>query len=127
MNEIPLSKIKAALRLSWSEKTCIIFEANYPYYGQCAQTAIIIYEKFGGRILKTSGWPKDNGYGRHFYNEINGVRYDFTKEQFTEIPEYTHNIMYQDKLSGVEEATTETNTNQITALRNAFNLAFGQI
>lgn len=54
MDEQLILKIKDALRKSWSRDTCIIFEEKYPYYGQCAQTAIVIYEKFGGEILKTT-------------------------------------------------------------------------
>jgi hypothetical protein len=124
MDKQIILKIKSALRKSWSKDTCIIFEEKYPYYGQCAQTAIIIFEKFGGEILKTKGWPRDEGKGRHFYNRINGVRYDFTAEQFTDIPDYTYELEYQDILSSVEEAETETNIKQIMALRFAFNEAF---
>lgn len=126
MDEQLLNKIKAALRKSWSSDTCLIFEKQYPYYGQCAQTAIVIIEKFGGEILKTKGWPRDEDNGRHFYNRIKGVRYDFTAEQFSEIPKYTYDVEYQDIISSVNEAETETNVNQITALRNAFNKAFNE-
>ena len=124
MDEQIILKIKSALRKSWSKDTCIIFEEKYPYYGQCAQTAIIVFEKFGGEILKTKGCPRDEGNGRHFYNRINSVRYDFTAEQFTDIPDYTYELEYQDILSSVEEAETETNIKQIMALRFAFNEAF---
>ncbi len=124
MDEQLVLKIKNALRKSWSKDTCIIFEVEYPYYGQCAQTAIIIYEKFGGEILKTKGWPRDEGNGHHFYNRINDIRYDFTAEQFTDIPDYTYDLEYQDILSCEEEAETETNSKQIIALRCAFNQAF---
>jgi hypothetical protein len=119
-----IQRIKEALRKSWSRDTCIIFEEDYPYYGQCAQTAIVINEKFGGDILKTQGWPNEKGYGRHFYNRIDGVNYDFTAEQFTDIPDYTCDIKYQDIPSSIKEAETETNKQQIAALRHAFNNAF---
>lgn len=127
MDEKLLIKIKTALRKSWSRDTCMIFEEQYPYYGQCAQTAIVIFEKFGGEILKTKGWPRDEGSGRHFYNRINGIRYDFTAEQFYEIPDYTYDLQYEDIISNVNEAETETNKNQIMALRNAFNTAFNEM
>jgi len=126
MDEQLIDKIKNALRKSWSRDTCLIFEEQYPYYGQCAQTAIIISEKFGGEILKTKGWPRAGGNGRHFYNRIGGVRYDFTVEQFSEIPDYTYDVAYEDIASSVNEAETETDQNQIAALRNAFNEAFNE-
>ena len=126
MDEQLIDKIKNALRKSWSRDTCLIFEEQYPYYGQCAQTAIVIFEKFGGEILKTKGWPRDGGNWRHFYNRIDGVRYDFTAEQFSEIPDYKHDIEYEDIVSSVNEAETETDQNQIAALRNAFNEAINE-
>jgi len=124
MDKHLVNKIKAALRKSWSSDTCLIYEEEYPYYGQCAQTSIVINEKFGGEILKTKGWPNENGNGRHFYNRINGIRYDFTSEQFHCIPDYTYDIQYEDIISSVEEAETETNNTQIASLRAAFNKAF---
>jgi hypothetical protein len=66
-NEI-ISKIKAALMRSWSAQTSICYSKDAPpSYGQCAPTAIVIWEHFGGEILKTEGWPPQ---GRHFYNRI---------------------------------------------------------
>jgi hypothetical protein len=124
VDEQLILKIKYALINSWSKDTCMIFDEDYPYYGQCAQTTIIIFERFGGEILKTKGWPKNEGNGRHFYNRINGVRYDFTAEQFTDIPDYTYNLEYQDIISSVDEAATEADSKQIMALRYAFNQAF---
>jgi hypothetical protein len=124
MDQRELTKIRNALRDSWSGDTCIIFEEEYPYYGQCAQTSIVIHEQFGGEILRTKGWPNDKGHGRHFYNRIDGERYDFTAEQFTEIPNYTYNVDYEDIESSVAEAETETYTSQISALRSTFSKAF---
>jgi hypothetical protein len=124
MDDQQIIKVKKAFRESWSTDTCHIFEEDYPYYGQCAQTSIVIQEMFGGEILKTTGWPNDKGNGRHFYNQIDGVRYDFTAEQFSEIPNYTYQVEYEDMASSVEEAETETNSCQISALRQAFNEAF---
>lgn len=126
MNNQLIQRIKEALRKSWSRHTCYIFDEEYPFYGQCAQTAIALHEKFGGDILKTQGWPNEEGYGRHFYNRIDGVIYDFTAEQFTDIPDHTSDIKYQDITSSIGEAQTETNKQQIVALIHAFNNAFDE-
>ena len=48
MNEEQRKRIRAALERSWSAKTCVIFEPDYPSYGQCAQTAIVLQELFEG-------------------------------------------------------------------------------
>lgn len=121
MNDELLSKIRCALESSWSKKTSYCFSSTAaPSYGQCAPTAIVIYETFGGEILKTDGWPPN---GRHFYNRIGGTRYDFTADQF-EMPHYSHNVEYKDILSNTEEAATETMEGQIEEMRRAFRNAF---
>lgn len=115
------SKIRRALEHSWSAKTSLCFSPDAaPSYGQCAPTAIVIWETFGGEVLKTAGWPPN---GRHFYNRIDGVRYDFTADQFS-MPEYSHDVQYNDILSSVEEAASETTFGQIEELRRAFRAAF---
>jgi hypothetical protein len=76
MNEELEVQIRKALESSWSDKTSFCYSPEFPAsYGQCAQTAIVVREKFGGEILKTRGWEEN---GKHFYNRINGRRYDFT-------------------------------------------------
>ena len=72
-----------------------------------------------GEILKTDGWPP---HGRHFYNQIDGVRYDFTVDQF-EMSEYSYTVEYKDILSSAEEAATETLPGQVDAMRGAFGKA----
>lgn len=121
MNDELLRKIRCALESSWSEKTSYCFSITAaPSYGQCAPTAIVIWETFGGEILKTDGWPPN---GRHFYNRIDGKRYDFTADQF-EMLNYSHNVEYKDILSNTEEAATETMDGQIEEMRKAFCNAF---
>jgi len=120
MNEELLRKIRTALERSWSAETSICYsEAAPASYGQCAPTAIVVWENFGGEILKTDGWPPE---GRHFYNRIDGNRYDFTADQF-EDPEYFHKIVYKDIPSSAEEAATETLPSQIEEMRAAFKRA----
>lgn len=118
--------IREALLLSWSAETSFCYSKDgSPSYGQCAPTAIVIQENFGGDILKTDGWPRsEGGYGCHFYNRIDGMRYDFTAGQFTEMSEYTWKIEYKDQSSSVEEAATEASPNQIESMRTAFERAY---
>jgi hypothetical protein len=114
MTEELARKIKMALERSWSEKTSVCYSQDAAAsYGQCAPTAIVVREAFGGEILKTDGWPPN---GRHFYNHIDRVRYDFTADQF-EMSEYSHTVEYKDILSSAEEAATETLPGQIDAMR----------
>jgi len=52
-------------------------KANDPTYGQCAITAMLVYDMFGGTIhkIKVSG-------GTHYFNKINGHYIDLTRDQF---------------------------------------------
>ena len=51
---------------------------NDPTYGQCAITAIIVYDLFGGTIHRI----RVNGGGTHYFNKINGHYIDLTRDQF---------------------------------------------
>jgi len=121
MSEELVRRIRRALERSWSGKTSVCYSPSAaPSYGQCAPTAIVIWERFGGEILKTDGWPPN---GRHFYNRIDGTKYDFTADQF-EMPDYSHRVEYKDILSNAAEAETETMAGQVDEMRRAFGKAF---
>ena len=51
---------------------------NDPTYGQCAITATLVYDLFGGTIHKL----KVNVGGTHYFNKINGHYIDLTSDQF---------------------------------------------
>lgn len=51
---------------------------NDPTYGQCAITATIVYDVFGGSIHKI----RVNGGGTHYFNRINNQYIDLTRDQF---------------------------------------------
>jgi hypothetical protein len=91
-------------------------------YGQCAQTAIVVCETYGGKILKTTVEKLDGSSIRHFYNEIAGERLDFTADQF-EIPNYCKELVYADTESSVDDAYTELMPGQIEVMRLAFRHA----
>lgn len=122
MEEDLEKQVQTALLKSWSGKTSSIYTPDNPANGQCSPTSIVIFEKFGGHILCTR-IPSANNV-LHFYNKINGKRYDFTVGQFTAYPEHTREIEYQDIPSTVEEAKADTSPAQVEELRTAFNVAF---
>lgn len=51
---------------------------NDPTYGQCAITAMLVYDMFGGTIHKI----RVTGGGTHYFNQINGHYIDLTSDQF---------------------------------------------
>ena len=73
----------AVLEKCWSKETAYPssqadWVPNDPSYGQCAITATLVHDMFGGTIHKI----KVNGGGTHYYNKINGQYVDLTREQF---------------------------------------------
>ena len=67
----------------WSRETCAVgmrpdWSRENPTLGQCSITSFIVQDLFGGEVL---GIPLPGG-GTHCFNELNGVRFDLTSEQF---------------------------------------------
>jgi len=71
------------LRESWSKETAYPscqkdWSKEDPSYGQCAITAMLVNDMFGGSIHSI----RVNGGGTHYFNKINGKYVDLTSEQF---------------------------------------------
>ncbi|MEC1595813.1 hypothetical protein P9D75_19550 [Bacillus spizizenii] len=105
-----MEHVKYILKQSWSRHTSSKWTEECPACGQCGVTALVIQDQFGGTIFKTK-----IGESWHFYNNINGVIYDFTSEQFQAPIEYQHIP------SSREEAFLDTNEEQYQHLRSAFS------
>lgn len=106
---IKTEQIHEILKLCWSIKTSSKYEASNPAKGQCSVTALLIYNQFGGSILKT----KVNGQW-HFYNKIEDQIVDFTSEQFSDP------IKYENIKSTVIEAQNDTTEKQYAHLKEQF-------
>ena len=102
-------RIRSALSSSWSPQTAIQWRPDNPALGQCNVTALLVNELFGGRILKTRHLESV-----HYYNEIDGQRYDFTSSQFTSW------IEYDDELPTRAEIERGVTRDEMNTLRNAF-------
>jgi hypothetical protein len=120
--------IHRALEQSWSAKTSDCYNPKIAplSYGQCAPTAVVIAETFGGEILKTQVRKKDGTSVRHFYNRIEGQRYDFTRSQIDDLPDYWGPLVYDDALSSTAEAMTEMLPGQLDEMRSAFSKALNE-
>lgn len=70
----------AALVLSWSDDTGhALYEELCPSRGQCATTALVVNDHYGGRILKC--WTEKGE--AHYWNELpDGRQVDLTRCQF---------------------------------------------
>lgn len=85
-----LEELKNLLSSSWSEETCSPglrseWSLDNPSLGQCAVTALIVNDFYGGKIMRCM-----TPTGSHYYNELDdGRRVDLTVDQFLgEIPRY---------------------------------------
>lgn len=77
---------------------------NDPTYGQCAITATLVYDMFGGTIHKI----RVDGGGTHYFNQINNHYIDLTRDQFDlyNIPvEYDYNEVVPRKYCGTNADT----------------------
>ncbi|WP_315731778.1 MULTISPECIES: isochorismatase family protein [unclassified Bradyrhizobium] len=101
--------IQGILRRSWSLATSSKWTMQNPAAGQCNVTSLLVHELFGGDLLKTPLLQGD-----HFYNRIEGVRYDFTESQFDQP------ITYSDIPADRAEAEKGATSTQLAALRAVF-------
>lgn len=82
--------LKKYLGDCWSYETCSpslknIWSKDNPSLGQCAITALIVNDLFGGKIMRCMA-----SSGSHYYNLINDAIVDLTEEQFLgETPLYS--------------------------------------
>jgi len=103
-----IEQIMKALYKSWSSDSSSKWSQDNPAKGQCGVTALVVNDILGGEIRKTKlpeGW--------HFYNFINGKRYDLTVSQFKE------DILYMDIPSNRNEAFSDTNEKQYNYLKQS--------
>lgn len=79
-----LNDLFGALLNCWERKTAYpASQADYdklndPTYGQCAITATIVHDLFGGTIHKI----RVSGGGTHYFNKIEGHYIDLARDQF---------------------------------------------
>lgn len=97
------------VQVCWSDGTATTYSTFNPARGQCSVTAILAQEHLGGVIAKT---PVGGLW--HFYNIIDGQRFDFTRDQFDEPP------CYHDLPSNKDEALADTSEAQRYAIASAF-------
>ena len=81
-----LKDLEEVLKKSWSKETSVDenWSADNPSLGQCAVTALVVNDYFGGKIMRCMA-----STGSHYYNEIDGKLIDLTASQFMgETPQY---------------------------------------
>lgn len=88
INREVIFRVETALESAWVGETADPDEAddwteNTKALGQCAVTAVLVYDLFGGRMI----YDKANF---HIWNELpDGSQHDFTRSQFKEERNFT--------------------------------------
>ena len=93
---------------AWSAETSSpphSWSPSNPAKNHCSVTSLLVQDYFGGEILctRTVG-------GTHFYNRIDGVKWDLTVSQFAEP------IPYEDTLTSRQAALADTSAQKYDAL-----------
>jgi hypothetical protein len=112
LNYSDVGWLVALLAQCWSRHTSSVWSPATPSRGQCAVTALVLQDYFGGEILKLSV-----GESWHFYNRIDGLRLDTTADQFPLV------LDYADVPSDREEALADTTQEQYKELSRKFAAA----
>ena len=85
----PLEALRDAVRASWSLETCDPTDAAEwtpanPSRGQCAVTALVVHDLFGGQLLEAEVHFRDGSrQGFHYWNRLARGDVDLTREQFS--------------------------------------------
>jgi len=98
-----------AIAVVWSADTSSptgAWSPSNPAQNHCSITSLVVQDFFGGEILNT----KTSG-GTHFYNSIDGVKWDLTASQFSEP------IPYDDTPSSREFALSDTSSEKYLLIK----------
>ncbi|MDI3381781.1 hypothetical protein ACFPPF_19380 [Xenophilus aerolatus] len=104
----PIDLYRAISRV-WAADTASptgAWSLSNPAQNHCSITSLVVQDCFGGDVLST----RTSG-GTHFYNRIDGVRWDLTVSQFREP------IPYDDTLSSRETALADTSVEKYALIK----------
>jgi putative hydrolase of the HAD superfamily len=96
-----LKNLPKLLPQLWSAETSASpqrWSTDNPALGQCAVTAALVQEIFGGRVVNCMATLPDGNKDSHYANSIRGRLYDFTASQF---PAGTNFTPWADKEQGL--------------------------
>jgi hypothetical protein len=78
-SSVARDELYAALREAWTADTSAdrAWSANRPSLGQCAVTALVIQDYFGGELIRAEVEGRS-----HYWNVVDGETIDLTRDQF---------------------------------------------
>lgn len=100
-------ELYSALLEAWSPESSSHWTPDNPAAGHCSATSLIVQDVFGGEIVATN-----TPGGRHFYNILDGVRWDLTVSQFDQP------IPFEDLPATRSQALADASPEAYAALRS---------
>ncbi len=81
-----INQLENVLKRAWSKDSSYYyaFDENNPALGQCAVTALIVNDYFGGKIVWCEVTRPDGQKISHYFNKIGNNEIDLTRSQFPE-------------------------------------------
>ncbi len=81
-----MDRLRQALPMIWDEKTAHrgVWDAACPSTGQCAVTALLVQELFGGDLRQVDVSGED-----HYFGSLDGRVIDLTADQFSTPPDHS--------------------------------------
>ncbi|WP_440446506.1 YunG family protein [Nocardia amamiensis] len=100
-----LESLTSALRKSWSADTSSSpdWTENNRAKGQCAVTACVVQDYFGGDILNTVATLPSSETVSHYFNVVDGETIDLTREQFPKGTKFTRPAAKPGRYSSTRE------------------------
>lgn len=84
--QLDIEQLEGILKRAWSKDTSYYhaFDENNPALGQCAVTALLVNDYFGGEIVWCEALQPDGRKISHYFNKMGDDEIDLTRSQFPE-------------------------------------------
>jgi hypothetical protein len=82
MDPLKLEKIISASWIKETSKDYLSWSASKPTIGQSIPTSLVVQDYCGGKIIEAYAILPNKEKTLHYFNSIDNVTYDFTRQQF---------------------------------------------
>lgn len=101
-------EVFAAIRSSWSIETCGVpdqWTPKNPAKGQCDASSFVAWEYLGGDLVLGKVLVDGEQTEHHYWNRIDGVDFDLTREQFVNGEDVVEMAVVEDEFLSTKQET----------------------
>lgn len=86
IKQLNINQFENILKRAWSKDSSYypVFDGSNPALGQCAVTALVVNDYFGGEIVWCEAVQPDGQKISHYFNKVDNNEIDLTRSQFSE-------------------------------------------